>query len=57
MMRWGGHVAYMGDENHNILDRKSDVKRTLRRPRCRWEDIRINIWEVQWEDVDWIQLV
>jgi hypothetical protein len=31
-------------------------KRPLRRPRCRWEDISVDIKEMGWEGVDWIHL-
>jgi hypothetical protein len=33
-------------------------KRPLGRPRRRWEDrIRIDLREIGWEDVEWVQLV
>jgi hypothetical protein len=35
---------------------KPEAKRTLRRPRRRWVDIRMDLWEVEWCDVDWIDL-
>jgi hypothetical protein len=36
-------------------DWKTSSKRTLRRPRCRWEDnIRIYLKEIRWEGVDWM---
>jgi hypothetical protein len=42
---------------HNILVRKPKMKRTLRVTRYRWEDnIGIDLWEIQWEDVDWMHL-
>jgi len=41
-----------------ILVRKPNGKRTLRRPRCIWEgNIRMDLREIGWEDVDWIHLV
>jgi hypothetical protein len=43
---------------YNILVGKPEEKRPLGRPRCRWENnIKIDIKEVLWEDVDWIHLV
>jgi hypothetical protein len=58
-MRWEGHVARMG-ENRNayrLLVGKSEGKRPLRRPRRRWVDnIRMDLGEVGWSDVDWIGL-
>jgi hypothetical protein len=42
---------------HKILVRKPEGKRPLVRPRCRWEDsIKINLKEIGWEDMDWINL-
>jgi hypothetical protein len=44
-MRWAGHVARMGATNaYRILVGKSEGKRPLGRPRCRWVDnIKMNI--------------
>jgi hypothetical protein len=42
---------------YNLLVRKPEGKRTLRRPRCRQVDnIRMDLGEVGWCDVDWICL-
>jgi hypothetical protein len=58
-MRWAGHVAQMG-ENRNayrLLVGKPERKRPLGRPRRRWvENIRMDLGEVGWGDVDWIGL-
>jgi hypothetical protein len=36
---------------------KPEGKRPLRRSRCRWEDnIRIDLKEIGWENVNWIHL-
>jgi hypothetical protein len=41
-----------------ILVGKPEGRRTLGRPRHRWVDnIRMNLGEVEWGDVDWIDLV
>jgi hypothetical protein len=39
IMRWTGHVAYMGEENkvHKVLVGKPEGKRSLGRSRHRWE--------------------
>jgi len=39
-MRWAGHVACMGGERgmYRVLVGKPERKRTLGRPRHRWED-------------------
>jgi hypothetical protein len=57
-MRWAGHVAYMGEERnvYRVLMGKPEGKRPLGRPRRRWEDgIRMDIKEIGWGSVDWIQ--
>jgi hypothetical protein len=58
-LRWTGHVARMGQERnvYKVLMEKSEGKRPLGRPRRRWEDgIRIDLREIGWESVEWIQL-
>jgi hypothetical protein len=44
-MRWVGYVACMGDirSAYNIFVRKPQGKRTLKRSRHRWEDIRMDV--------------
>jgi len=39
-MRWAGHVACVGERRgvHRVMVGKSECKRPLGRPRCRWED-------------------
>jgi hypothetical protein len=42
---------------YNILVRKTEGKRTLGRPRRKWEDnIIMDRGEIGWEGVDWIHL-
>jgi hypothetical protein len=58
-MRWAGHVARMGGIRnvYNILVAIRKGKRPLGRPRCRREDnIRMDLKEEMWEDVDWMHL-
>jgi hypothetical protein len=58
-MRWAGHVArMMGKRNaYRLLVGKPDRKRPLGRPRHRWVDnIRMDLGEVGWGNVDWIGL-
>jgi hypothetical protein len=58
-MRWAGHVARMGEKRneYRLLVGKPGGKRPLGRPRRRWVDnIRIDLGEVRWGDVDWIDL-
>jgi len=48
-----GHVESTG-EMQTILVGKSEGKRPLRRPRHRWEDnIRLDLREIGWDNVDW----
>ena len=39
-MRWAGHVACMGEERgvYRVLVGKTEERRPLGRPRCRWVD-------------------
>jgi hypothetical protein len=58
-MRWAGHVARMGEKRnaYRLLVGKPEGRRTLGRPRCRWVDnIRLDLGEVGWGDVDWIDM-
>jgi hypothetical protein len=55
-MRWAGHVARMGDKRnvYRLWVVKPEGKRPLGRPRRRWVDnIRVDLGEVGWGDVDW----
>jgi hypothetical protein len=58
-MRWAGHVARKGEKRkaYRLLVGKPERKRPLGRPRRRWVDnIRMDLGEVGWGDVDWIGL-
>jgi hypothetical protein len=58
-MRWEVHVARMGVKKnaYRLLVGKGRGKRQLGRPRRRWVDnIRLDLGEVGWGDVDWIGL-
>jgi hypothetical protein len=58
-MRWAGHIARMGRKWHayRILVRRPERKRTLGRPRHRWvDDIKMDLREIKWGGVDWIDL-
>jgi hypothetical protein len=58
-MTWVGHVARMGEKRnaYRLLVGKPERKRPLERPRRRWVDnIRMDLGEVGWGDVDWIGL-
>jgi hypothetical protein len=48
----------MGDmRTKNILVEKPEGKEPLGRPRRRWEDnIRMDLREIGWEDVDWMHV-
>jgi hypothetical protein len=42
---------------HTIFVGKLEVKRPCGRSRRRWEDnIRMNLWKIWWQGVDWIDL-
>jgi hypothetical protein len=58
-MRWAGHVAHVGEETgvYRVLVVKSEGKRTLGRPRHRWEDnTKLELQEVGCGGMDWIEL-
>jgi hypothetical protein len=58
-VRWAGHVARMGEKRHAymLLVGKPEGRRPLGTPRRRWlANIRMDLVEVGWGDVDWIGL-
>jgi hypothetical protein len=58
-MRWTGHVTRVGEKRnaYRLLLGKPDGKRPLGRPRRRWlNNIKMDLGEVGWVDVDWICL-
>jgi hypothetical protein len=58
-MRWAGHVAEMEEKRnaYRLLVGKPEGRRPLGRPRRRWLDnIRMDLVEEGWGDVDWIGL-
>jgi hypothetical protein len=58
-MRWAAHVARMGEEMnvYKVLVGKPEGKRPLGKPRRRWKaGIRMDLSEIGWGSVDWIQL-
>jgi hypothetical protein len=58
-MMWAVHVARTGEEMnvYRVSMGKPEGKIPLGRPRRRWEDgIRMDLREIRWGSVDWIQL-
>jgi hypothetical protein len=57
-MRWAGHVTRMEKKDaYRILLGKPEGKRRLGRPRRRWMDnIKMDLWEIGWGGLDWIDL-
>jgi len=58
-MRWAGHVARMGEGRgvYRVLVGKHEGRRSVGRPRRRWEDnIRLYLREVGCGCVDWMEL-
>jgi hypothetical protein len=59
-IRWRGHVACMGEKwiAYRLLMGKLEGKRQLERPRYRRVDnIKIDLREVEWDGMDWIDVV
>jgi hypothetical protein len=55
-MRWAGHVACMREMRIAYVG-KPERRRPLGRHRHRWEDnIKMNLREIGWEVVDWMDL-
>jgi hypothetical protein len=58
-MRWAGYAARMGEKRnaYRILVGKPEGERPLGKPRRRWVyNIKMDLREIGWEDVDWIDL-
>ncbi|KAJ4447245.1 hypothetical protein ANN_09249 [Periplaneta americana] len=58
-LRWAGHVACMGESRnaYRVLVGRPKGKRSLGRPRRRWEDnIKMDLREVGYDGRDWINL-
>jgi hypothetical protein len=58
-MRWAGYVVRMGEERkvYRVLVGNIKGKRQLERPNRRWEGgIRMDLREIGWGSVEWIQL-
>jgi hypothetical protein len=58
-MKWEEHVARMGEKRTacKILVVKPEGKRALGIPRRRWVDnIKMNLREVGWDGVDWLDM-
>jgi hypothetical protein len=54
-MRWGGHVARMGDKlsAYRLLVEKREGKKPLKRPRRRWVDnIKMDLRKRGWDGMD-----
>jgi hypothetical protein len=58
-MRWAGHVARVGDRRdaYRVFVGTPEGTKPLGRPRRRWEDnIKMDLQEVEWGGMDWIDL-
>jgi hypothetical protein len=58
-MTWAGHIARMGEKRnaYRILVGKPEGKRPLGRPTRRWVDnIKMDLTEIGWDGMDWIDL-
>jgi hypothetical protein len=58
-MRLAGYVARIGEKRNafSLLVGKPERKRPLGRPRRKWVDnVRVDLLELVWSDVDWIGL-
>jgi hypothetical protein len=57
-MRWAGHIARMGEKrnSYRLLVEKPEGNSPLGGPRHRLDNIRMDLLELGWGDVDWIGL-
>jgi hypothetical protein len=58
-MGWAGHVARLGEKRnaYRILVGKPEGKRPLGRTKRRWVDnIKMDLRDTEWGDMDWIDL-
>jgi hypothetical protein len=58
-MRWAGHVARIVEKRnaYRISVGKPEGNRSLGRPRRKWADnIKIDLREIKWDGMDWINL-
>jgi hypothetical protein len=58
-MKWAGHVTCMGTKKNAywVLVGKTEGKRPLGKPRCRWEgSIEMDLRAIGWGVMDWIDL-
>jgi hypothetical protein len=58
-MRWTGHVARIGERRgaYRILVRRPEGRKPFGRPRHRWgDDIKMDLQEVGWGGMDWIDM-
>jgi hypothetical protein len=59
-MRWAGHAARVGERRdlYRVLVGKLDRKKQLGRCMRRWEhNVKVDLQEVGWGGMDWIDLV
>jgi hypothetical protein len=58
-MKWVGHVARLGEKRnaYRILVGNPEGKRPLGRPRHGWvDDIKMDLREIGWDGVNWIDM-
>jgi hypothetical protein len=57
-MRWAGYVERVGKRRgvYRVLVGKPEGKGPLRRPRRRWEDNKMDLQDVGYGGMDWIEL-
>jgi hypothetical protein len=55
---WAGHVTHIGEKRNacRLLVGNPEGKRPLGRPRRKVDNVRMDLGEVGWGDVDWIGL-
>jgi hypothetical protein len=56
--RWTQHVARMGEKRNTywILVGNPEGKKPLEKPRRKWENVVIDLKEIRWGGMEWINL-
>jgi hypothetical protein len=57
-IKWAGHIAHMGEKRnaYRILVANPEGIRALIRPICTWENNKMNLREIEWGNIDWVDL-
>jgi hypothetical protein len=55
-MEWARHMQWVKQERIQSFDEEARKKSSLEEPRGRWEDTEIDLREIGWTGMNWINL-